>query len=273
MRASKEGKVRNSKGRSTSHFPAETHISGAEGLFADCDLEETVAQYIERARSHSRGEADKIVITLEKVRERPRAARALPVTTLQCGSPAQAGRIMESLLEVSGISERAIDKGLEILREENVMRGAAVLSCLSGRRVDPDRKRGVRVSRLGIAASAQNALMSALAADGIDNRRVMEAVVLATKASLCRPVRAELCVSDNPDYTTGYFSCRRHGYLRIPHIKRKGARNGGRVFFLEDDASAVEVIAFLERKPVLITSFAGYLGVKPVHEFLGDHHK
>ena len=61
---------------------------------------------------------------------------------------------------------------------------------------------------------------------GLNNTTVKEAIILASKVAACRQVTAELCISDDPGYTTGYISSKKYGYVRIPHIKKKGEKNG-----------------------------------------------
>ena len=51
--------------------------------------------------------------------------------------------------------------------------------------------------------------------------RVKEALMLASKAASWPDVIAEVCISDDPDYTTGYIASKELGYLRIPNIKRE----------------------------------------------------
>ncbi len=102
----------------------------------------------------------------------------------------------------------------------------------------------------------------------MNNSTVKEALILASKVAACRQVTAELCVSDDPEYTTGYVSSGRHGYVRIPHIKKKGEKKGGRVFFLEEDADIGSVIGFLEKTPVIINSLSPCYGVRTINEII-----
>jgi 6-carboxyhexanoate--CoA ligase len=67
-------------------------------------------------------------------------------------------------------------------------------------------------------------------------------------------VLAELCISDDPNYTTGYVASRRFGYVRIPCIKRKGSPCGGRVFFIQEEADVKKIVEYLERTPVVMGS-------------------
>ncbi|MBI5640192.1 MAG: 6-carboxyhexanoate--CoA ligase [Nitrospirae bacterium] len=246
MRASK--KVRCKSSSST----CETHISGAEGIYEDEEKPRIAETYIKRALSHPRGKPDTIVITFEKIRHRPKTIPALPVITLECETASAATAFIKNILQQSGISEEAVRQGMKIVRGRQPMRGAALVLSESGRRVEPDRKRGVRASRFGTTRRAEKALSLRLAEDGINTETVKEALILASKVASHRQVVAELCVSDDPDYTTGYVASRRFGYIRIPSIKKMGNRAGGRVFFVKEDAAIDALIHYLSETPVMI---------------------
>jgi 6-carboxyhexanoate--CoA ligase len=132
------------------------------------------------------------------------------------------------------------------------MHGAALVLSESAVRVEPDRQRGVRVSRLGILREAERRLSRRLARKGINTITVKEALVLASKVASCGDVLAELCVSDDPDYTTGYVASRGFGYVRIPNIKHKGSSSGGRVFFTKEGADVTRIVEYLERTPMIV---------------------
>jgi 6-carboxyhexanoate--CoA ligase len=232
----------------------EIHISGAEGLYQFADIKKVAEDYLLRAMSHPKGRPDKVVITVEKIEERPRMIGCLPFSTLPCRSAEGAQKIVEELLSGAGISRRAIQKALRLLSGRAAMRGGAVMRSLSGLRAEPDRKRGLRVSRLGMEKAAGKRLSERLSKEGIDTVTVKEAIVLASKVASCKGVMAELCVSDDPGYTTGYVASKGLGYVRIPHIKKKGSLSGGRVFFIEEDADLKRVVEYLEKRPVLVTT-------------------
>jgi 6-carboxyhexanoate--CoA ligase len=280
MRASKEKRSRLSafaprRPRPDRESPgnAEIHISGAEGIYDNSETMRVVREYIERALTHTRGEPDRITITIEKVKGRTKMIPSLPVTTLKCASPSEAERDITSLLGAGGVSCTAVKKALYMIRKDEVMRGASIVLAASGRRVEPDRGRGVRASRLGITASAARKLSRQLAAEGIGTTTVKEAIILASKVASCPQVVAELCVSDDPDYTTGYVSSGACGYVRIPGIKRKGSRKGGRVFFVAEDADITFVKEFIEKKPVLINSVGECRGVRSIDEILNNRYR
>jgi 6-carboxyhexanoate--CoA ligase len=248
---------------------AETHISGAEGLYEEKDIQKTVRKYIQRAINHPKGRADKITITIEESCRKPKGIPALPVSTIICGNPSDAETLIMRLLRSCGVSEKAVNAALESMRKRN-MRGAAVLSAGKGGRLDPDRKRGVRVSRLGIGKEASKLLSSRLSRYGINNETVKEAVILASKVASSGDVIAELCISDDPDYTTGYVASQKFGYVRIPHIKHERSRTGGRAFFVKEGSDIGKLVLYLERDPVLILKAASCRGMRSIDEILGS---
>lgn len=245
------------------------HISGAEGLFLDKEsLARVSREYLRRALSHPKGTPDSITITLESLSGSAKTISSLPLVTVRCSSTREAKAHIIAMLKHLRISEDVIDAALKIANDKRVMRGAALLGCLSGKRLDPDTERGVRVSRLGIGAQAGKSLSAGLARLGINRIAVTEALVLASKVAGHPAIVAELCVSDDPDYTTGYVASREFGYVRIPFIKRKGQSIGGRVFFVNENADADGIIRYLERKPVIIDKISGVFGVADVEDVI-----
>ncbi len=233
---------------------ADFHISGAEGIYGAEKIDRICSDYIARALEHPRGRPDTIVITLESIIERPVKAPLLPVTTADCLSPESAWNIIVSRVSALGVSDRAMAAALRVLRSEKTMRGASLISSQSGRRLEPDKARGIRVSRLGIDSMSEKILHKRLASMKIYTVTVKEALILASKVVSCKDIIAEICISDDPDYTTGYVASRATGYLRIPNIKRLGEMHGGRVFFLRPDADIEKTINYLERRAVILES-------------------
>jgi len=250
----------------------EVHISGAEGMFRKSDIHKTVKRYIERALHHPRGKADQIIITIDDIKQKPHKIKALPLATVRCNSPAAGKKIALLLLQSLGISERSINKAVQLIKKGG-MRGATLITATSGNRLEPDMKRGVRVSRLGIETAGLKVLSRCLKQLGINTDVVKEALILASKVISSKQVIAELCVSDDPDYTTGYIASKQYGYLRIPHIKPRGSRRGGRAFFVHDRGQVEKIIAYLEKIPVLVTKSAPCRGIISIDEILSGSHK
>jgi len=244
------------------------HVSGAEGLYAEGEVRRAVRDFLLRAKRHPRGEPDEIHITVEKLKSRPREIPSLEVSTLRCTSPAKARRLASRLLLRAGVSERAVKEAFGAVGGVSVMRGAALLCAGSGRRLEPDRERGVRVSRLGIAKRARAPLGRKLSRRGINTPTVREALALASKALSCGGIIAELCVSDDPHYTTGYVAARELGYVRIPNIKRMGSRRGGRAYFVSEGEEQGEIIRYLEKTPVLVSCAGEVNGECSIDELL-----
>jgi 6-carboxyhexanoate--CoA ligase len=63
---------------------------------------------------------------------------------------------------------------------------------------------------------------------------------------------------------------KKYGYVRIPHIKKKGSRHGGRAFFIRESADAGDIIHYLEETPVMVVNASACKGVLSIDEIL-DH--
>jgi len=265
MRASKEVKSQKSK-------LTEIHISGAEGLYEASEIQKIVKGYIERALSHPKGKADKIIFTIEDIKQKPKEISALPIATVNSRTSDEGKDIAIKLLQSLGISKRAINIAFELIKKGS-MRGAAIITVEKGDRLEPDKERGVRVSRLGINKSALKALSLRLSKLGINTDTVKEAIILASKVASCEHVVAELCVSDDPYYTTGYVASKKFGYLRIPNIKHTGSKSGGRAFFIKEEINVEGIINYLERMPVIIGRVASCRGIISTDEIFNRPYK
>ena len=239
------------EGRSKDLKPEETHISGAEGIYEGPELSAIVNKYIKRALTHPRGRPDKITITLEKIKQKPKTVPLLLVTTVKCGSSAEATEIVFKTLIEAGISKKSVNNAIKVLTSKKTMRGASLVTACSGVRKEPDKDRGIRVTRLGIEESSGKSLTRLLSRLRLEPATVKEALVLASKVASCPGIVAEICISDDPDYTTGYVASKKLGYMRIPNIKNYGEMHGGRVFFIREDADIEVLRNYLENTPVL----------------------
>jgi 6-carboxyhexanoate--CoA ligase len=265
MRASKTRGKKNTKSRGI-------HISGAEGLYAKSEVQKTVSKYIGRAMAHPKGKADHIVVTIEEMKQRPGMIPVLPVTTVSCSSSSRAGDTVKKILYSLGISEIAVASALALLRKGN-MRGASLVTSEKGERLEPDQERGIRVSRIGIDNKTRKVLAARLSRQGINTDTVKEALILASKVVSAKDIVAELCISDDPDYTTGYVASGKYGYLRIPNMKRKGTKSGGRAFFVKEGTQTEAIINYLEKVPVIVRKVSCCRGVKPIDGIVDCSHQ
>lgn len=250
MRASKsqESEVKSQKLKNP-----EIHISGAEGIYKDFEISKIVRQYTERALNHPKGKPDNIIITLEQIKQILQKVPMLPIITLKCNSPDEAKEIILKTLSGINIPAKTIKKSFKVLTSPKTMRGAAVIVKDSGTRIEPDRERGVRVSRLGIEKNTEKILVKKLSKMKVNITTVKEALILASKVAAYPDIIAEICISDDPDYTTGYIASRNLGYMRIPNIKTYGQRHGGRVFIVKENTNIDKLISYLEKTPVIIS--------------------
>jgi len=244
------------------------HISGAEGIYDKKDVDNTVKEYSKRAFFHDKGVADDIRIIVEKLGDKPKSISSLPLCTLNTRNSEAALKAAVKLLSSAGITERAVEESFKLLNAGMNMRGAMLMN-VEGVRLEPDLLRGVRVTRMGITKKASADLSRKLARHGLNNNTVKEALILASKVHKYRLVLGELCISDDPRYTTGYIAGRSLGYVRLPRIKKRGVPHGGRTFFIAG-GEVKDLIRYLQNIPVLVNDIKPIEGVVPLREILGQ---
>lgn len=234
------------------------HLSGAERITAEFELEKLAADMVQRALGHMRGRAETIQLSIEAIPEAHIDYGTLPdLHTYLVDDYPQGRQAAATLLCQAGVSPVAIAKAMDAIAagaapNGQSMRGAMLIDGLSGRRLEPDQARGIRVSRMDLTDSARRELVLGLRSLGLDNAHVREALVLAGKVLMAPGIVAELCWSDDPDYTAGYVASAQLGYVRFPHLKPLGEERGGRVFFLAPEhPQRPELIDYLQHRPVL----------------------
>lgn len=116
------------------------------------------------------------------------------------------------------------------------------------RRLEPDRDRGIRATYMDMEtedAEKQSACGG--------KNHFNEALVLATKVVNHPNILAELCISDDPDYVTGYIASKEFGYVRITTLKGLGSPLGGRIFlFRGGEGERDDCIRYLQQQKVLV---------------------
>ncbi|HLB69685.1 MAG: 6-carboxyhexanoate--CoA ligase [Candidatus Methanoperedens sp.] len=245
MRASRDGK----------------HISGAEHLIQEEEIINSALSLIERALTHERGKPDFVNISFEELKSPIKRLTSLPITLLNAENVEEGKNSAKSVLRSLGIPDICIESAFTLLEkgpsDRESMRGAILMDML-GNRHEPDRRRGIRATRMDITREASEELAHTIAVKGLSpyNTRIKEALILATKVANVRGTIAELCWSDDPSYTTGYVASKKMGYIRIPHMKYQGDPHGGRVFFV-DKIDTAEYINEIENSPVLVNKFGG----------------
>lgn len=166
---------------------------------------------------------------------------------LPLSSHRQAEALLTTHTAITPVAFRRAVSQLVSLPES--MRGAMLVDMRTGQRLDPWGQRGVRVSRMSFAD--ETAAITALNAAGYSGVHLEEALVLASKVLSAPGVVGELCISDDPDYTTGYVS---YGstYHRLHHMKPVGSPLGGRLFFVDATADIAAIKKYLETTVTLV---------------------
>ena len=225
------------------------HVSGAERLVPAGRRREAVAELTRRCRA----EGARIALTLEPIRaDAIRKAPALNAATVHVRSACEGLSLAEAELQERGVSETAARRAVETLTRGPNMRGAALMDAQTGARLDPNREKGVRVSAFDWEPGARERAMEWAARRGL-SFRFIDALALASKAASAPFVKAEIGLSDDPNYLPGYAASRAGGYVRFTHMKRRGDPNGGRVYLIDSALfDAERDIAQLQSAPVLI---------------------
>lgn len=211
----------------------DVHISGAETMCEFEDLENYLKKYFNKAFNHENGNIDFLNLKIEKVKAPIQTLVALPMVE-------NLNDTLTQLAKQTGVSEYALNKGLEYIKNDITYTGAIILSAQTGQRLDSTEQRGIRVTQLAFKTCKCNGEIS---------ERVKDARALATCINAFEGVKAELCVSDDLHYTTGYFASPKLGYRRIFNIKEKGTRHGGRIIFVDEGINLNEYVSFLETVP------------------------
>lgn len=234
------------------------HLSGAERLVREQLLGSTVANLVERAQAKGIP-PDKITVSVEAIGDRKiDSIRSLDLVVHDCADTALCRSLASASLVRAGVSERASSAAFGALDggpapSGGNMRGAMVMDAQSGERLEPDRERGIRASRFDWSESAETEASAALALAGLAHVRTREALALASKVAHAPGIVAELCWSDDPDYSAGYVAAPALGYQRFSHLKEEGGPFGGRVFFVDRAAWSYEPFrSYLQERTVII---------------------
>ncbi len=151
---------------------------------------------------------------------------------------------MKHMIEESGI--KRAEEIIGRFAQTYEMRGAMLLDVDTLERLEPDKDRGIRATYMDITEGETD--------DRTEKNHFKEALVLATKVANHPNIVGELCISDDPDYITGYFASKDMGYVRITKLKEMGSADGGRIFLYRGDRKNVsDCIRYLEKQKVLVS--------------------
>ncbi|ACR18235.1 6-carboxyhexanoate--CoA ligase [Corynebacterium kroppenstedtii] len=230
---------------------ADRHISGAERIVSASDIMQTVTELEHRAWTHSNGQPDDVVVSVHRVDEDEIThIPALTRETRHTHTVDDAHRTITEILRDAGI--RTAEHALKALTRIRGMRGAMLLDADTGERRDTKDIRGVRVTALDNDMATGADAAEEMSSSAATKPYYCEALTLASKVQYHPAVCAELCISDDPDYTTGYVSTSGR-YVRIENIKPMGSPQGGRVFLVRGtDDEIADCINYLENTAVIV---------------------
>lgn len=225
------------------------HVSGAEKILPQQELPQQMEALLSRALHHAKGKADFINLKIEAVApENLKYIEALPVSTHEAATPADGRQFMCQIMAELGLTTDKCQKILELFQATYGMRGAMLLDVDTLERLEPDQQRGIRATYMDSIAPKGEAKAIC---DG--KNHFQEALVLASKVLSAPNIIGELCMSDDPDYITGYIATRDKGYIRITQLKEMGCPDGGRIFLYRGPKSQVEdCIQYLQEQRVLV---------------------
>lgn len=242
------------------------HISGAESIVDEDNLETAVSRLIKRALTHSKGKAENINIKIEKLdEEKIIFLEPLKVTTVEVENTIQGFKCVKYLLNKLGIDDEKSNKILKIFKQASCMRGAILLDINTLERLEPDKDRGIRATYMDF----ENSNTDRLTKESGQNTHFIEALALATKVINCPYIIGEICYSDDPNYTAGYISSKKYGYVRILHLKEFGDESGGRIFLYDSSLDNVQdCIDYIEKSKTIIRNNISQQTYMTYEEFL-----
>ncbi|MFD2132807.1 6-carboxyhexanoate--CoA ligase [Pseudogracilibacillus auburnensis] len=241
-------RMRSSKGGS--HENGGQHISGAERLVKQTEIETTALEMIHRASNHTRGKADFISLKIETVQPNEiHYISPLRVKEVTNSHPHTAKKVISEQLATLPIQQELLFSLYDWVIHDEMTRGAIIVDINNGKRLDPSINRGIRVSHVDWDNQFKDRWQ--IKNDIFYNERRAEAIALSSKVAAAGTI-CEICCSDDPEYTTGYLSYQ-NTFIRVPNMKEKYSPRGGRVFIIDStNIQLDQYIHFLEKTPVLI---------------------
>jgi len=236
------------------------HVSGSERIITQDRIDATVRDLVVRARDRA-NEPDRIIVSVDPLDASSlRYLTSLDVITLKTSDLCSGREYAARVLKLAGVSEQAVASAMEQINTGASpsganMRGAMIMDAVTGERLERDHERGIRSSRFDWTDDAFQSAMQQLGGMGLTHHRTAEALALATKVAYAPGMVAELCWSDEPDYTAGYVASLTTGYVRFPFLKQQGDAHGGRAFFVDHgNLDLTALIRYLETEAILINA-------------------
>lgn len=248
-------------------FLEDRHLAGGEDIVVAGELPDLITDLLKKGLSPSthdpgRERRPSLTFRIDPVDSGDLvSAPLLPVHCLKTDTVSDTWAFVRdalALLETPGTpldSTRLLERCRSLLSGSRPVSPGAFLLSPAGDPLVPEGQ-GVRVTHFGMIRRVREGMLSRVAVHGIGTpRRFIEALQIASKALHSPRIRLEFCLSDNPEYTTGYLALKGVGYIRLPHLKPPGIPAGGRLYVLERPmGSGLEtLLGYLTKTPVLFT--------------------
>ena len=253
------------------------HLSGAEDLVLEKDLGEKVHEFSRKLfpflENASHLPPAQLIITVDPIPVGKIIERTLlPVQIMESHSETETLTKLHSLL--SEILPNGSASGiLDIFHSEILskkVRNGALLVTPSGKYLMAEFPEGVRTTHVGCASDLRKHLQQELSSLlQKPYHRFLDALILSSKVLLFQDILLELCVSDDPHYSTGYMASRQFGYVRIPHLKPESHDMGGRLYVVKENVDLSNLLGFLRTTPVLFIGPASQIPRKS-HKLLAS---
>ncbi len=222
------------------------HISGAERFVPESALDECLLCLKQRALSHEKGRPTGISLKVEHISDKDiLRIPALPTTTTETKAPSEGLTYMYQKLS-SLYPSHSLNALWKEFLTMTPMRGAMIWGLRQHRRLEPNQERGIRVTYM----DHEHVIYSPL---HFEKNHYLEELALARKVMHHPLISVEICISDDPFYTTGYISTKEGGYNRITNLKEIGSPLGGRLFVYDGPDEEIEAcFSYLEEQKVIV---------------------
>ncbi|MBK3332805.1 6-carboxyhexanoate--CoA ligase [Persephonella atlantica] len=226
------------------------HQSGAERIASEKELDKVLTQINKKI---TRKPFDYLSIKVSIIKKQPPVIKTLKIVEIIADSVEEATqKAVELLHSATGLSEKKIKKLIKTVHtgaspDGNNMRGAMIVN-QKGERIELDPFRGVRTTEVDFID--RDKVLQKLKTKGY-TERTLDALAISSKNMSHPDMLAEFCISDEPDYLTGYIATK-GCYYRLTPLKEKGNPKGGRIYFVKDGVNIENLYNYLEKEAVLI---------------------
>ncbi len=227
------------------------HLSGAERIVEEREVEEVINQMYKRG---SLKNPDNLLIKVEKINtEIIYIPKTLKIQDVEFKNYKTANKkAVELISKSTRIDKEVVEHYINLVHtgaspNRQNMRGAMIVDT-KGNRIEIDKDRGVRTVFVDYE-DRKGALKKLFNKNYTE--RTADALALTTKNLNYPDMIAEYCISDEPDYITGYVSLENTYYRFVP-LKEKGNPKGGRIYFVKSGINLKGFYEYLQKIPVLI---------------------